>query len=347
MMPVRDNAVRESPQQDTRTDEELARMLADGQPEALTPLYNRYAPLVFHIAAQSLDTATAEDIVQEVFLSLWRKAHTYDPRRGPFRPWLLQVAHFRVLNELRTRSRRPKLDPDSGTELLDDLADGSDGPVETAWQTFRREAVQAAVERLPQAQRQALSLAFFEDLTHDQVAETLRLPLGTVKTRIRSGIRKLRFLLAPMGVAVVLLAVLLGVAVRARQGQELAQRTDRALAFVTASDITTLHLAAAPGAPARTHGSYRGRTGTALAVIALHNLDPLARGMTYRAWMLSSGTWIPVGSATPGADGNALIIAEGQALTSLPEGVEVTVEPAGGSPAPRGPVIIQYQAAGR
>jgi len=335
-------SVRKVPHHDTRTDEELARCLAEGQRDALTPLYARYAPLVFHIAAQSLDGATAEDIVQEVFLALWRKASMYDPERGPFRPWLLQIAHFRVLNELRRRNRRPRHDPDNG-DILEDLADGSDGPVETAWRTFRREAVQAAVERLPQAQRQALSLAFFEDLTHDQVAETLRLPLGTVKTRIRSGIRRLRFFLAPMGVAAVLIAVLVGVTIRGRHGQELARRTDSALEFVTASDITTLHLAAATGVPARTHGAYRGRPGTAFAVMTLHSLDPLPPAQTYQAWIQSNGTWVPVGSARPGADGNATIIADGQELTKLPEAVEVTVEPAPGSPIPSGPVIIQYQ----
>ncbi|HUI71935.1 MAG TPA: sigma-70 family RNA polymerase sigma factor, partial [Spirochaetia bacterium] len=319
MMPVR-----EKQYHDTRTDEELARCLTEGQPDALTPLYARYAPLVFHIAAQSLDPSAAEDIVQEVFLALWRKADTYDPQRGPFRPWLLQIAHFQVLNELRRRSRRPRHDPD--TSDLDDFADASDGPVETAWQSFRKEAVQAAVEKLPDAQRQALSLAFFEDLTHDQVAETLRLPLGTVKTRIRSGMRKLRFFLAPMGVAVVLIAVLVGVTARNRQGQELAQKTDRALAFVTASDVTTLHLAAASGVPARTHGAYRGRPGTAFAVITLHNMGPLEPSQTYTAWIQSNGVWVSMGSARPGADGNATIIADGQVLTSLPERVEVTLE---------------------
>ncbi|HVP18641.1 MAG TPA: sigma-70 family RNA polymerase sigma factor [Spirochaetia bacterium] len=329
-------------QRDSRTDEELARWLAEGQPDAIAPLYARYAPLVFHIAAQSLDAATAEDIVQEVFLALWRKSDTYDPRRGPFRPWLLQIAHFRVLNELRRRSRRPKIDPDADGQLLDDLADHGDGPVEAAWQTFRKEAVQAAVEKLPHAQRQALSLAFFEDLTHDQVAETLRLPLGTVKTRIRSGIRRLRFLLAPLGVAVVLLALLVGAGVRARIEQTLALRTNRALAFVTASDITTLHLSAGPGAPVRTHGSYRGRPGTKLAVMALHDLPPLPRGRAYQAWILSGGAWVSVGSATPGADGNAIIIVESTTVATLPEAIQVTEEPAAGSAAPSGPAIIQY-----
>jgi len=338
---------RELPGRDSRTDEELAGRLAAGEPDAITPLYARYAPLVFHIAAQSLDAATAEDIVQEVFLALWRKSGTYDPQRGPFRPWLLQVAHFRVLNELRRRSRRPRIDPDADDKLLDDLADRGEGPVEAAWQAFRKEAVQAAVQKLPHAQRQALSLAFFEDLTHDQVAETLRLPLGTVKTRIRSGIRRLRFLLAPLGVAVVLLAVLVGAGIRARIEQTLALRTDRALAFVTASDITTLHLSAGPGVAARTHGSYRGRPGTALAVIALHDLPALPAGKVYQAWIMRGVAWVSVGSATPGADGNAIIVAESPAVASLPEAIQVTEEPAGGSAAPSGPVIIQYAQKGQ
>ncbi len=329
---------------DPRTDEELALRLARGEPDALAPLYGRYAPLVFHIAAQTLDAAAAEDIVQEVFLALWRKSGTYDPRRGPFRPWLLQVAHFRVLNELRRRSRRPKIDQDVDGRFLDDLPDASGGPVEAAWQSYRREAVQAAVEKLPRAQRQALSLAFFEDLTHDQVAETLRLPLGTVKTRIRSGMRRLRLLLAPLGVAVVLLALLVGAGLRARIEKTIALRTEHALSFVTASDITTLHLSAGPGAPAGTHGSYRGRPGTTLAVLALHQLPPIPAGRTYQAWVLASGQWISVGIASPGPDGNALIIADNPSLVKLPEALEVTEEPAGGSAAPSGRVVIQYRA---
>jgi len=249
-----------------------------------------------------------------------------------------------VLNELRRRSRRPRIDPDADDQILDDLAGHDEGPVEAAWQAFRKEAVQAAVEKLPHAQRQALSLAFFEDLTHDQVAETLRLPLGTVKTRIRSGIRRLRFLLAPLGVAVVLLALLVGAGLRFRIEQTLALRTDRALAFVTASDITTLHLSASPGVPPRTHGSYRGRPGTPLAVMALHDLPPLARGRIYQAWVLNAGSWSSVGTATPGADGNAIIVAESPAVATLPAAIQVTEEPAGGSAAPGGPVIIRYAA---
>jgi RNA polymerase sigma factor (sigma-70 family) len=164
--------------QGAHEDEERMRELAQGKADALQPLFARYAPLVFHIASQSLGAAGAEDIVQDVFLSVWSKAGTFDPRKGSFRPWLLQIAHYRVLNELRARSRRPATHLDADPDALENIP-GEDGePMEAAWQSYRQEAVRAAVGRLPPAQRQALSLAYFEELTHDQVAAALNLPLA-------------------------------------------------------------------------------------------------------------------------------------------------------------------------
>src|SRR5271157_2669630 len=103
--------------------------LVQNRPEALKPLFARHAPLVFHMAAQSLDAGTAEEIVQDVFLSVWRKSQSFDPKRGAFRPWLMQIAHYRILNELRTRSRRPRLDPDAGG-VLEQVRDTHDSPAE-------------------------------------------------------------------------------------------------------------------------------------------------------------------------------------------------------------------------
>src|SRR5690348_7679937 len=97
---------------DDLPDEELMRELAAGREEALAPLHRRYAALVFNLAAQSLDRSAAEEIVQDVFVAVWKSATTYDPARGPVRPWLLQIAHLRVLNELRRRGRRPTTVPD-------------------------------------------------------------------------------------------------------------------------------------------------------------------------------------------------------------------------------------------
>src|SRR5512141_345231 len=86
---------------DTRSDEELVAEVVTRNEEALKPLHSRYAPLIFHLASQTLDTTAAEEIVQDVFLAVWRKADTYDPERGPVRPWLLRIAHLRIVNELR------------------------------------------------------------------------------------------------------------------------------------------------------------------------------------------------------------------------------------------------------
>jgi RNA polymerase sigma-70 factor (ECF subfamily) len=326
------------------TDEECMEELVQRRPGALQTLFDRYAPLVFHIASQSLDPGSAEDIVQDVFVSVWRKADTFDPKRGALRSWLLQIAHFRILNELRSRSRRPRLDPDTDPRLLEDLPDQNAGPAEEAWEAYRREAVRAAVNRLPPSQRQALSLAFFGDLTHDQVASALNLPVGTVKTRIRTGLQKLRFILAPLGVAVVAIAVLVGVGTRLHLQRLLAERDDRALSMVTASDITTLHVPPASGAPAATHGSYRGRPGTPRAVLAMHNFAPVPRGETYQGWVLHHGVWTSMGTAVPDSTGDALLIAEGPAFTELPEAVQVTREPRGGRAQPSGPVLILWQA---
>src|SRR3954467_13347168 len=154
---------------DNLTDEQLMALLADGHEEALTPLHTRYAGLVFGIVAQSLDRSAAEEITQDVFLTLWQKAHTYDPARGRVRPWLLQIAHARALNELRRRGRGPQLVPDPGETHLGAVADAEPLPDEEAWRDYRREVIAAAVDALPAPQRQALSLAFFEDLTQQQV----------------------------------------------------------------------------------------------------------------------------------------------------------------------------------
>jgi RNA polymerase sigma-70 factor (ECF subfamily) len=327
---------------ETPSDEQCMRELAQNRPEALKPLFTRHAPLVFHMALQSLDPGTAEEIVQDVFLSVWRKCQGFDQNRGTFRPWLLQIAHYRILNELRARSRRPALDPDDGGGILEELRDTRNEPAEAAWQAYRKDAVRAAVDRLPPAQRQALSLAFFDDLSHDQVAEALKLPVGTVKTRIRAAVHKLRFLLAPLGVAAVAMVILAGGGIRMGMQRQAALRTDRALSMVTASDITTFHVPPAAGMNPASHGSYRGRPGTPRAVLALHNFVPASAGRTYQAWAKIAGAWTSMGTVDADSAGNALLVAEGNAFTALPSEVEVTVEPRGGSSAQTGTVVIHY-----
>lgn len=322
------------------SDEQCMRDLAADRPEAFKPLFSRYAPLVFHMASQSLDPGTAEEVVQEVFLSVWRRAQSFDPKKGSFRPWLMQIAHYRMLNELRARSRRPRLDPDVGADILEQIRDTRDEPAEAAWQSFRKSAVRAAVNRLPPAQRQALSLAYFDDLSHDQVAVALKLPLGTVKTRIRMAAHKLRFMLAPLGVAAIAAALLVGGSIRFEAQRRAAMVNDEALAMVTASDITTIHVPPAAGTGPATHAAYRGRPGTPLAVLALHNFAPAPRGSTYQAWVGGNGTWISMGTAEVDAEGSGLVVSQGKVFETLPAEIQVTLEPSGGSAYPTGRVVI-------
>ncbi len=161
------------------SDEELLLALAAGDDTALGPLYRRYVPTVFKIAAESLGRDAAEDIVQEVFASVWKNAETFDRARGPVRPWIVQIARSRVLNELRRRSRKPESGEERDASALQELPDGASPPDQAVWEEYRRSAIQKAIGSLAPPQRQALSLAFFEDLTHEQVAETLKVPLGT------------------------------------------------------------------------------------------------------------------------------------------------------------------------
>jgi len=325
-------------------DQELIRALAAGREEALRPLYARYAPIVFRIASQTLDRATAEEIVQDVFLALWRNAAQYDAERGPLRPWLLQIAHFRILNELRRRSRRPQLAPDPGDEQLGALSDPDAGPAATAWSEYRRSAVRDALALLPPAQRQALGLAFFDELTHEQVADVLQLRLGTAKTRIRSGLMRLREQLAPL-LASLLLVVLAGLAtlLHHREADRSAIALDeRALDLVTSSDVKPIRLEAVPGVPAETHANYRSRPGTPLAVLSLSKLPAAPSGRTYQAWLRHEGMWISLGTAIPDADGRARIVAQGPELAAAPDALQVTLEPEAGNRAPAGPVVIAW-----
>ena len=326
------------------TDEELMGRLAAGYQEALGPLYSRYAPRIFSLAAQTLDRAAAEEIVQDVFLTIWRKAATFSPERGAFRSWLFQIAHFRVLNELRRRSRRPQVEPDPEGLYVTQLPDPDPGPEEIVGRTEDRAALRAALEALPSAQRRAVDLAFFDDLTHEQVAAELNLPLGTAKTRIRGGLQKLRASLAPVLAALVVGLMGLGglFGIRYHSEQAARQLDERALALLTSSDTLTFRLGAAPGVPAEAHGDYRSRAGEALAVINLSHVPSLPAGRTYQVWVRHGGAWASLGTARPDAQGYTRFIAVGRNVAALPESLEVTVEPGAGSSAPGGPVILTW-----
>lgn len=324
------------------SDEELMQQLTAGRQDALGPLYSRYARLIFHLAAKTLDRPAAEEIVQDVFVAVWRRADTFDPGEGAFRPWVLQIAHYRILNELRRRSRQPQIEPDSKGLHVADLPDESPEPAEMVWQDYRRSAVQAAFAELTPPQRHALGLAFFEDLTHEQVASVLNLPLGTAKTRIRAGLQTLRSKLAPQLAAVALVSLLAFLGISYHAEQVAWQRDEHALELVTNSDTVNLRLAPAPGISLETHARYRGRAGAEIAVLTLSHFPPASIGHTYQAWVRHQGVWSSLGTVQPDANGNTRLIAEGFPLAVLPDAIQVTQEPTGGSAAPTGPVVVAW-----
>jgi RNA polymerase sigma-70 factor, ECF subfamily len=332
-----------------RNDEELMSELAAGWREALGPLHGRYASLVFGLAARSLDRATAEEITQEVFLTVWQKAATFDPARGTFRAWVSHITQTRVVNELRRRGRRLRAMSDSHGAQSENLADSDPGPVEAVWREHRRAVVRAAVETLPPPQREALSLAFLEDLTNEQVAAFLNLPVGTAKSRIRAGLKSLRVKLAPLVAVGLTLASLLTLAAFHENAQQLAlRRQGRALSLVTNSEVVPKRLGAAPGINPAAHGNYRGRPGFDLAVLTLSYLAPAPEGYEYRAWASHGGRWTLLGRVQLDNDGRSLIIAEGSELTAPPDQLQVTLEPignrddAGAEAAPTGPPVVRW-----
>jgi len=169
--------------------------IARGDQSAFADLYDRHARLVYSLALRILqERADAEDVVQEVFAQVWDQAGRYDASRGSVAAWMLMLARSRAIDRLRARRARPESaaaadDPES----VVDVAAAQDLALLSAEQTAR---LQRALAELPEAQRTALELAYYEGLTHAEVAARLAQPLGTVKTRIRQAVIKLRESLA-------------------------------------------------------------------------------------------------------------------------------------------------------
>jgi len=179
---------------ETITDQELMVGLSEGEVEALERLYDRYSSLVFSIAVRVLtDRQLAEDVTQEVFLRLWRRPWSYDPGRGKFRSWLMSVTRNRSIDERRRVVRRLRQEDRDDDGMPEIPAPGRfhDPQLEAVLADERR-AVREAMTRLPPAQREVIELAYFGGLTQVEVAALTGEPLGTVKTRIRLGIQKLR-----------------------------------------------------------------------------------------------------------------------------------------------------------
>ncbi len=174
----------------TEADSDVLRRLAAGDREAVAELYDRHAARVLGLAYRIVrNSSDAEDVVQEVFSQAWRTAPSYQAARGTVAGWLLMMARTRAIDRLRARQSRRDAQAEPDLEAIpSDAAPLSDQIIADQ----QAAGVRAAMETLPPEQRTALDLAYFEGLTQTEIAERLRIPLGTVKTRIRSALASLR-----------------------------------------------------------------------------------------------------------------------------------------------------------
>ena len=182
-----------TPPDDRVVDRETVQRMAEGDPEALAAVYDRHIRAVFGLAMWVLqDQRDAEDVVQEVFSQAWTQAKRYDATRGAVASWLLMIARSRAIDRLRSRLAKPdsaRLPNDTAVVDLPDPALGAEHAMLTTESAAR---LRTALAGLPLTQRIAIELAYFEGLTQTQIAGRLEEPLGTVKTRIRTGLLKLR-----------------------------------------------------------------------------------------------------------------------------------------------------------
>jgi len=185
-------------------DEGLMSAIASGERLALEELYDRYVSGCFGLALKIVhDQTLAEEVVQDVFMKVWVQPKSYQPERGKFSGWLLTLVHNRSVDKLRRAKAAGQninvpLEMDNGSGLIvaDTLPDQAPTPEEAAWRTERGNIVREALSRLPSYQREAISLAYLGGLTQKEIAERLGEPLGTIKTRTRSGLMALRRLLS-------------------------------------------------------------------------------------------------------------------------------------------------------
>lgn len=179
-------------QEPTPSDAELLRAVARGDEGALAAIYDRYSSILLGLLLRILHSrAEAEDVLQEVFVQVWRRAGSYDESRGRGFTWLVTLARSRAIDRLRALDSRSRAATASAAEASEVVSDAS----LDAFRSEQREIVRAALAELTEDQRRTLLLAYEEGLTQSEIAARLNQPLGTVKTRTRAGLMKLRELL--------------------------------------------------------------------------------------------------------------------------------------------------------
>ena len=173
----------------------LIRRIVARDETAVAELYDRHSRMIYSLILRILRTpADAEDVLQEVFVRVWTRAETYDERLGSPAAWLARIARNRAIDRFRSKRSRPEIEPVSETPAFDTMPSTSpaDNPETLTAEMATAGAIRQAIAALPEGQRTLIEAAFFEGYTHQELASRFGVPLGTVKTRIRTGLIAMR-----------------------------------------------------------------------------------------------------------------------------------------------------------
>ena len=186
---------------DQLSDEVLLSAVARGAVWAMEILYERYSRILYSLAYRMVaDHQVAEDLSQDAFLSVWRRATSYSPQSGAARSWIVSIMHHRTIDYLRSVRRRSILKEATWEEVEQDERTAFPDVWDEAWRSVQSAQVRAALMNIPIEQRMVIELAYFQGWTHSEIAEGCKIPLGTVKARMRLGLIHLKRVLEQMGV---------------------------------------------------------------------------------------------------------------------------------------------------
>ena len=193
--------MRDAESQNEPSDEALLNAIAGGAVWAMESLYQRYSRILYSLAYRMVaDHQVAEDLLQDAFLAVWRRAISYSPQTGAARSWLISILHHRTIDYLRKVRRQSSIQvaPLEEIELNESIA--YPDTWDEAWQSVKSSHVRAALMKIPTEQRLVIDLAYFQGWTHTEIAEGTQIPLGTVKARMRLGLLNLKQILIKMGI---------------------------------------------------------------------------------------------------------------------------------------------------
>ncbi|HEY6287440.1 MAG TPA: sigma-70 family RNA polymerase sigma factor [Ktedonobacteraceae bacterium] len=192
---------RDAESQNEPSDEALLNAIAGGSVWAMESLYQRYSRILYSLAYRMVaDHQVAEDLLQDAFLAVWRRATTYSPQTGAARSWLISILHHRTIDYLRRVRRRSTIQEAPLEELELNESTAHPDAWDAAWQSVKSSHVRAALMKIPTEQRLVIELAYFQGWTHSEIAEGTQIPLGTIKARMRLGLLHLKQILIDMGI---------------------------------------------------------------------------------------------------------------------------------------------------